>query len=143
MIDIGPSVFEPGMAYVALSRAKTFDRVFIIEFVPESLVCNKDAVVEYKRQAKFNGLPPPCDLFNKLPYNNLCEAEKLVAEHNSNFNRKPHVEANFPPRTLAYLRKHIRKIQKNILIYTIKWNLQWNGQAHLHFQQLMNLSIIL
>ena len=46
LIDIGNSVFEPGMAYVALSRVTTLNNVHLIDFEPSKLICNNEAVLE-------------------------------------------------------------------------------------------------
>ena len=37
LLDLGPSIFEGGQAYVALSRARKLNTVFLIEFCPSSL----------------------------------------------------------------------------------------------------------
>jgi hypothetical protein len=49
MLDLGTNIFEPGMAYVALSRAKILNNVALIDFTPASLYCSHEAVLEYKR----------------------------------------------------------------------------------------------
>ena len=52
MADLGESVFEVAMAYVALSRARFLKDVHLINFSPFSLRCNDKAVGEYNRLAK-------------------------------------------------------------------------------------------
>ncbi len=49
MVDIGTNIFENGMAYVALSRAKKFKNVFLINFDETKLCCDELAVKEYNR----------------------------------------------------------------------------------------------
>ncbi len=49
MIDLGESIFEAGMAYVALSRARLLKHVYLIEFVPTALYCSVTAFKEYAR----------------------------------------------------------------------------------------------
>ncbi len=56
MVDIGSSIFEDSMAYVALSRAKLFENVFLIKFDKYKLCCDETAVNEYNRlNGKKNG----------------------------------------------------------------------------------------
>jgi len=55
VIDIGKDIFEPGMAYVALSRVKKISNVHLIEFEPSCLGCDDLSVIEYNRlKKKFN-----------------------------------------------------------------------------------------
>jgi hypothetical protein len=65
-LDIGRSVFTDGMAYVALSRARAFERVFIVDFDYTKIKCNRLAYAEYNRLRKTINLPqlPEC---NHLP----------------------------------------------------------------------------
>ena len=44
IIDIGPSIFAPSMAYVALSRVKTLQGLFISSFSPEKIFCSESAL---------------------------------------------------------------------------------------------------
>ena len=48
MIDTSANLFEGGMAYVAISRARKLDNVYLIGFHPRTLYCNKVAFDEYK-----------------------------------------------------------------------------------------------
>jgi len=55
VIDIGKDIFEPGMAYVALSRVKKLANVHLIEFEASCLGCDDLSVIEYNRlKQKFN-----------------------------------------------------------------------------------------
>jgi ATP-dependent DNA helicase PIF1 len=49
MADIGPSIFEPGMSYVALSRAKLLENVYLMQFDQTKIYSNKVAIREYNR----------------------------------------------------------------------------------------------
>lgn len=44
IVDLGESVFSEGQAYVALSRCKNIKGLFISEFVPSSIIVNKNAL---------------------------------------------------------------------------------------------------
>lgn len=46
-IDIGDNIFEPGMAYVALSRVRSFSSLYIINLNETKLKPNKDALRYY------------------------------------------------------------------------------------------------
>jgi hypothetical protein len=83
MIDIGSSIFEPAMAYVALSRAKVLSRVFIIEFEPTALACNSYAVSEYYRLSKLIDNNCPAPVFNILPTNIDTSQSKFHTHENT------------------------------------------------------------
>jgi ATP-dependent exoDNAse (exonuclease V) alpha subunit len=53
-VDIGPDVFERGMAYVALSRVKCLDGLGIISFDPKVVLPYDKVLEEYDRLRKFN-----------------------------------------------------------------------------------------
>ena len=52
IVNIGQSCFEPGMAYVALSRIRNSSGLYLTEFDPSQLRCNEKAVYEYNRLRK-------------------------------------------------------------------------------------------
>ena len=52
MLDLGTSIFQGGMAYVALSRAFKLENIYIVAFHPSVLYCNQIAFEEYKRLYK-------------------------------------------------------------------------------------------
>ena len=41
VMDLGKDVFEPGMAYVALSRVRTLNGVALLNFEPQKMTANK------------------------------------------------------------------------------------------------------
>jgi hypothetical protein len=112
LIDLGTGIFQGGMAYVALSRARKLANVHLIDFDPGSLFCSKRAFDEYKRlatqfpQFAFN-LPELC---NQLPteFAHLARSEitsdnnKVVvsAEH-SNTKQKINTIQNYPIKFLT------------------------------------------
>jgi len=48
IIDIGYSIFEASMSYVALSRVRSLDGLFIQAFHPSKIFCNKEALEFYE-----------------------------------------------------------------------------------------------
>jgi ATP-dependent DNA helicase PIF1 len=48
VIDIGYSVFEASMSYVALSRVRNLEGLFLEAFQPHKIFCNKEALEFYK-----------------------------------------------------------------------------------------------
>jgi len=48
VIDIGHSVFESSMSYVALSRVRNLDGLFLEAFQPHKIFCNKEALAFYE-----------------------------------------------------------------------------------------------
>ena len=57
--DLGDTVFCPGMAYVALSRARTLEGLHLLRFVKSSVWADAAAVMEYNRLRRVGktGLP--------------------------------------------------------------------------------------
>ena len=47
VIDIGHSVFESSMSYVALSRVRNLEGLFLMAFQPHKIFCNKEALAFY------------------------------------------------------------------------------------------------
>lgn len=52
VIDIGHSVFESSMSYVALSRVRNLEGLFLMAFQPHKIFCNKEALEFYDRLKK-------------------------------------------------------------------------------------------
>jgi ATP-dependent DNA helicase PIF1 len=48
IMDLGPSVFAPGMAYVMLSRVRTLDGLLLSSFVPGKIIADPEAL-EFER----------------------------------------------------------------------------------------------
>ena len=49
VIDIGHSVFESSMSYVALSRVRSLEGLFLEAYQPHKIFCNKEALEFYDR----------------------------------------------------------------------------------------------
>ena len=49
VMDLGKDVFEPGMAYVALSRVRTLNGVALLNFQPKKMTANKRVHEEMAR----------------------------------------------------------------------------------------------
>ena len=71
VMDIGNSIFEPGQAYVALSRVTTLEGVHLINLSPIKITANEDALHEYnilrKSFTKLQPLtekPASCKIYN-------------------------------------------------------------------------------
>lgn len=59
LMDLGCDIFEPGMAYVALSRVKKLKNVHLIDFDSSKLACDSASIDEYNRlYKKFNNGEP-------------------------------------------------------------------------------------
>lgn len=85
MIDLGNEIFEPGMAYVALSRSKKLENVFLIEFNKSKLFCNSSSVLEYNRLRKlYLKNPVLIEKYNIIPEDNI----KANSNNNSNLKRR-------------------------------------------------------
>lgn len=52
VIHLGSDVFEKGMAYVALSRVRTIQGLFILSLDPSRIVANDIVIDEYERLKK-------------------------------------------------------------------------------------------
>ena len=46
-MDLGSSVFEPGMAYVALSRVTSLQGLFLLKLNPDVIVANQLVLEEH------------------------------------------------------------------------------------------------
>ena len=53
MIDLGPSMFEDGMAYVALSRVRTLDGVALLDLVASKI---KASTLVEQEMARLRGV---------------------------------------------------------------------------------------
>ena len=72
MADVGSAIFEDGMIYVALSRAKKLSSIFLIDFDVASIGCKQIAAEEYNRLREQYNILHPNEKLDKLPrYNNL------------------------------------------------------------------------
>lgn len=49
IMDLGPSIFAPGMGYVALSRVRTIDGLLLSSFVPKKIIADPEAL-EFERE---------------------------------------------------------------------------------------------
>ena len=50
-------MFAPGQAYVAISRAKTWDSLTLTALDPDSIKTDEEVIIEYQRlQDKYNRL---------------------------------------------------------------------------------------
>lgn len=54
VIDLGSTVFEFGMAYVALSRVTSSTGLILINFDPSKIKASEDVIVEYERLKNIN-----------------------------------------------------------------------------------------
>lgn len=101
MIDLGSSIFEPGMAYVALSRARRLDQVHLIELDANVLRCAPEPIAEYNRlYEKFNTK-------NNIP--NLNKQSIAAETHN-----KPKNATNIIPNKRSYHASKNAKLNKKI-----------------------------
>lgn len=65
IIDIGTDIFEPGMAYVALSRIKKLKNVHLVAFDPLKLACDEASIKEYNRLCRKFGKGSYIEKFTK------------------------------------------------------------------------------
>jgi ATP-dependent DNA helicase PIF1 len=49
IIDIGYSVFEASMSYVALSRVRSLEGLFLVAYQPHKIFCNQEALAFYEQ----------------------------------------------------------------------------------------------
>jgi hypothetical protein len=57
--DLGKDVFDPGQSYVAMSRARTLDGLYLLDFDPKEVRYDVDCVREYNRlRAAYTDLGP-------------------------------------------------------------------------------------
>lgn len=54
VIDLGSTVFEFGMAYVALSRVTSSTGLILINFDPSKIKASEDVIVDYERLKNIN-----------------------------------------------------------------------------------------
>ncbi len=83
-IDIDCDIFESGMCYVALSRARNLNNITILDLNEEKLYCNSLAVDEYNRlYKKFMPLSKTITCFNTVLENsqNQINYEKFIQKN--------------------------------------------------------------
>lgn len=54
VIDLGSTVFEFGMVYVALSRVTSSTGLILINFDPSKIKASEDVIVDYERLKNIN-----------------------------------------------------------------------------------------
>jgi ATP-dependent DNA helicase PIF1 len=70
IVDVSNSLFEPGQAYVALSRARSFNGLFLKSFVPQKVKADQSALAYVTElEAEFDSTP--ANFFTKLFYRSL------------------------------------------------------------------------
>ena len=91
MIDLSHRLFEPAMAYVALSRAHELKNVYLIEFDHRILTCHQMAFEEYKRLYNTNNS-------YKMPFEK-CNLVYLISE----------IDTIDPPISITEFKKSLTK----------------------------------
>ena len=81
VLDLGEKVFEPGMAYVALSRVRTLDGVALSSFEPQKVKANKRVHAEMARLRKRSGSHDTSD--------NESQTSHLLVHSSSSLSNKP------------------------------------------------------
>ncbi len=92
LIDLGISIFESGMAYVALSRVKSLDQLYLLDFDPSVLFCNDEAIIETNRLRNKFGIEKPITVYNSIRSSkfkinskklilNLIEQNEIINNH--------------------------------------------------------------
>jgi hypothetical protein len=98
LLDIGVEVFELGMSYVALSRAKLLKNVHLLEFDPIRLQCNGESIKAYNILYTRANLPERCiKYYNVIPvkYQRIVDNPKFKMNMNKILNNdKLSVESN-------------------------------------------------
>ena len=90
MIDLGENIFEPGMAYVALSRCRTISNLFLIDLDPSKLICNQYCIFEYNRLlTKFYSSENTILQYNDLPKVIISDKSKNKRKSNDNKDEIP------------------------------------------------------
>ena len=79
IVDLGETVFEKGMTYVALSRARDIKNVILTDFDPNIIKCNVDVIKEYnKLRLKYTPDIKPFDKYNRIPVKYLNKSDKIT-----------------------------------------------------------------
>jgi ATP-dependent DNA helicase PIF1 len=75
-IDVGSSIFECGQTYVALSRIKSLDGLYLKSFEPNKIRINKKVRDFYENLISIDSIPLaiPVEAYESIP---ICEAEIL------------------------------------------------------------------
>ena len=58
LIDLGSTIFAPSQSYVAISRVKTLDGLYLINFDPKKIMVNTPSLEEYVRLGSTSGMSP-------------------------------------------------------------------------------------
>jgi len=123
LVDLGPSIFAPGMAYVALSRARNFKTVFLIDFVPESIYCEEKCILEYNRLIrKFvpNGKTiSECNrVYRKFQGTQIGNEKKMALPLISDFEKK--TKASEQKKRKTTVQKEAYQAQNYLINYALK-----------------------
>ena len=97
ILDLGLDIFEGGMAYVALSRARLLRNVHIIEFDPTVLYCCTEAIKKYIRLYNKNKLElkVPLNYNTQRNSHNNTKKTKSQVKNCNNFTNSEQRLSNF------------------------------------------------
>ena len=83
-IDVGSGIFECGQTYVALSRVKSLDGLYLTSFDVSRIRINKKVKIFYEElKLYFDSSTNNCEIYVPLV---ITESESLIQEINNNIN---------------------------------------------------------